>query len=275
VPATPDQSTLPNYFASAEVAARYAGVRPFFHEEVARRICRLSGVERFTRALDVGCGAGHSSIALAAIAGQVVGIDISPEMLAQATTAMNVRYQQGAAEQLEFEDGGFDLVSVGLALHWFDQPRFFSECRRVMSESGVLAIYNDHFTAHMAGNVACKRWMRTRFAKRFPQPKRGLRDIDEDRAAQCGFVLTHRAPFSHEVRFTRVEFIAYLLTRSNTLAAIHSGRESAESASAWLNGELAGIVPDGTTGEFIFKCNLWLMRKDTRKEAAEATLIPG
>ncbi len=258
---SPENLTPPNYFASAEVAARYAKVRPFFHQDVMERICRLSGVARFGRALDVGCGAGQSSIALAAIAGQVTGIDPSAAMLAQASAAANVRYQLGSAEQLEFGAAEFDLVSVGLALHWFDEARFFAECRRVLTTAGVLAVYNDHFTAHMQGDAACKHWMRTRFAKRFPQSRRGMRDIDESQAAECGLVVTHRAPFSHLVRFTRAEFIAYLLTCSNTLAAIHGGTETGESVTEWMDGELAAIVPDGVTGEFIFKCNLWLMRK--------------
>jgi predicted methyltransferase MtxX (methanogen marker protein 4) len=63
------------------------------------------------------------------------------------------------------------------------------------------------------------------------------------------------------VPFSRAEFIAYLLTRSNTLAAIHSGRESHESIVDWLEEELSPIVPDGITGSFIFKCNLWFLRK--------------
>jgi hypothetical protein len=63
------------------------------------------------------------------------------------------------------------------------------------------------------------------------------------------------------VAFSRDEFISYLLTCSNTLAAIHSGRETQQSIVDWLSNELTSIVPDGVIGSFIFKCNLWLMRK--------------
>lgn len=253
--------TLPNYFASPEVAARYAQVRPYFHDEVARRLLRFSGGVRFQRALDVGCGSGQSSIALAAIAGRVIGVDASQCMLDQALQHLNISYQPGVAERLDFADGAFDLVSVGSALHWFDQDRFFAECQRVLAPSGVLAVYNDHFTAHLQGVVACRRWMRTRFIKHVPQPQRGMRDISEPKAIAGGFEIAHRSSFNHLVNFSRDEFIAYLLTCSNALAAIHSGRETHQSIVDWLSNELTEIVPDGMVGSFIFKCNLWLMRR--------------
>ncbi len=254
-------AVLPNYFTSPEVAARYTKVRPFFHDEVVERLCNSAGVERFQRALDVGCGTGQSSIALAAVADHVAAIDASEEMLRHAPRRPNIAYQLGFAEQLDFQAGEFDLVSAASALHWFDQERFFAQCHKVLAPAGVLAVYNDHFTTHMQDVAACKGWMRTRFAKRFPAPRRGMRDINELKAVEGGFTVAHRASFSHLVPFSREGLIAYLLTRSNTLAAIERGEETQPSIADWLGHELAPIVPDGVTGSFIFKCNLWLLRK--------------
>jgi len=254
-------ATLPNYYTNPEVAARYAKVRPFFHAEVARRLREFAGVDRFRRVLDVGCGSGQSSIALAAIAGQVIAIDASPSMLEQAPRRANISYRLGLAEELNVGGGEFDLVTAGSALHWFDQDRFFSRCQKVLAPAGVLAVYNDHFTAYMRDVSACKLWMRNRFAKRFPQPWRGMRDLNETKAVKCGFEIAQRVSFSHLVPFMREELIAYLLTRSNTLAAIASGKESEPTIVDWLESELAPIVPDGVTGSFIFKCNLWMLRK--------------
>jgi ubiquinone/menaquinone biosynthesis C-methylase UbiE len=257
-------STIPNYFTSAEVAARYTEVRPFFHNEVAERLREFTGISRFRRALDVGCGTGQSSVALASLADQVIAVDSSKCMLDRALFRPNITYQLGFAEQLNFEVGEFDLVSVGSALHWFDQERFFAQCQSVLAPAGVLVVYNDHFTTHLQDVVACKRWMRTRFAKRFPPPWRGMRDLNELIASESGFEVLQRSSFSHVVPFSREEFIAYLLTQSNTLAAVHSGRETHQSIFDWLNGELIPMIPDGVTGSFIFKCNLWMMRKASR-----------
>lgn len=276
-PHPPD--AVPNYFADTEVAARYA--RPFIHGEVAQRLRAFAGVHRFRRALDVGCGSGQSSIALAAIADSVVALDASSGMLNRAVMLPNISYQLGVAEQLDFAAAEFDLVSVSSALHWFDQDRFFAQCRKVMAPAALLAVYNDHFTTHMLGPApaneashggalpvlgpggACRRWMRTRFAKQFPHSRRGMRDIDELKAAQAGFQVAQRDSFTHLVPFSRPGFIAYLLTCSNTLAVIHSGKQTFPAVADWLDAELAPILPDGITGSFLFKCNLWLLRPAT------------
>jgi len=254
-------AALPNYFTGAEVAARYTKVRPFFHEEALRRIRAFTGIERFHNVLDVGCGTGQSSVALASIADHVIAIDSSQEMLNHAPSRPNVVYQLGFAEQLHFAAGQFDLVSASSALHWFAPDSFFAQCHKVLAPEGLLAVYNDHFTTHMQDAVACKSWMRSRFAKRFPSPRHGMRDIDERKATDGGFAVAHRSSFTHLVRFSRQEFIAYLLTRSNTLAAIQSGAQTESSAAEWLGRELEPILPDGICGQFLFKCNLWLLRK--------------
>ena len=70
-----------------------------------------------------------------------------------------------------------------------------------------------------------------------------------------------RSSFNHLVPFSREEFIAYLLTLSNTLAAIHfRKKETHLSIVDWLDAELTSMIPDGVIGSFIFKCNLWLLR---------------
>jgi SAM-dependent methyltransferase len=258
-PGTAPNST-PNYFADAAAAERYHRARPLYHTAVVRWICEATGGGHFRRVLDVGCGSGHSTVALRAMADEVVGVDASEGMLEQAQAAKGIRYELGRAEELNFANGAFELVTVGSALHWFARDRFYAACRRVLAEDGALVVYNDHFTAHMQGVVKCKQWMRTRFVKRFPRP-RGMRDIDESEAVQGGFEVEQRGSFSHVVSFTRAQFVAYLMTRSSTLASIDSGRETAESVADWLNNELAAIVPADAGGEFVFKCNLWLLRR--------------
>jgi ubiquinone/menaquinone biosynthesis C-methylase UbiE len=248
----------PNYFANAEVAARYERVRPFYHREVVAQIARLAGVQRFRAALDVGCGTGKSSVALAEIAEHVTAIDSSAEMLSQAPACENITYRVGSAEQLQFADGSFDLITVGAALHWFDAARFYSECRRVLVPGGQLAIYNDHFTAHMRGNDEFKRWVRRRFLKRYRRPAKRMTDFDEDIAAQHEFRVVNKDAFEHLVPFSREEFAAYLLTHTNTLSVIEAGRETTEEAMEWLNAELVPHVGD-TPQLFVFKCNLWLL----------------
>ena len=38
-------------------------------------------------------------------------------------------------------DGSVDLITVAIALHWFDRPKFFRECLRVLRSSGALVAF--------------------------------------------------------------------------------------------------------------------------------------
>jgi ubiquinone/menaquinone biosynthesis C-methylase UbiE len=91
-----------NHFVHQSAAARYAAARPFFHPIVVEHLVNKTGCAQFARALDVACGTGQSSVALASICDSVDAIDISPEMLQHAQEADRIRYQTAPAEALPF-----------------------------------------------------------------------------------------------------------------------------------------------------------------------------
>jgi ubiquinone/menaquinone biosynthesis C-methylase UbiE len=73
--------------------------------------------------LDMGCGAGHASFAVAPHVKEVVAYDIAPQMLATVEAAAkerglsSVRTQQGAAETLPFDDARFDWAISRMSAH--------------------------------------------------------------------------------------------------------------------------------------------------------------
>ncbi|WP_248321556.1 class I SAM-dependent methyltransferase [Caballeronia sp. Sq4a] len=95
--------------------------------------------------LDMGCGAGHASFAVAPHVKQVVAYDIAPQMLATVEAAAKergltaIRTQQGAAETLPFDDASFDwAISRMSAHHWRDVRKALAEVHRVLKPGGRL-----------------------------------------------------------------------------------------------------------------------------------------
>jgi ubiquinone/menaquinone biosynthesis C-methylase UbiE len=126
--------------------------------------------EPVPRALDVACGTGQSTLALKEVASQVVGTDTSREMLARATREAGVRYVEAPAEDLPFADDSFCLVTVALALHWFERSRFLTEVRRVLDPGGWLVVYDNGFLGEMKENPKHERWYREDYLARYPSP---------------------------------------------------------------------------------------------------------
>ena len=101
------------------------------------------------RVLDLGCGGGHVSFAVAPEVGEVVAYDLSAEMLTAVTRAAvdrgldNLRTECGAAETLPFADASFDIVLTRYsAHHWRDLDAALKEARRVIRPTGF-AVFAD------------------------------------------------------------------------------------------------------------------------------------
>jgi ubiquinone/menaquinone biosynthesis C-methylase UbiE len=97
--------------------------------------------------LDVACGPGILSAAIAATARDVVAFDLTPEMLKKAAQRCseaglaNVTFREGNATELPFADAAFDAVVTRLSVHHFDRPgRVMSEIFRVLRPGGHFVI---------------------------------------------------------------------------------------------------------------------------------------
>lgn len=233
-----------NPFDHASAAARYAAHRPAYHSlvlQLAQRQLRWSAPLK--RVVDVACGTGQNSLALCAVARNVVACDGSLAMLAEAKPHPAVRYLCSQAEALPLRAATAELITVASAFHWLDQPRFLREAHRVLVPRGQLLIYNGGFSKTMQENREYGQWMRKRYRKRFPVIRRNASPITAESMAPHGFELTHYETFSHNVEFTRAGLAGYLTTHSNVIARVEAGHETLDSAMDWLQSELKPFFP--------------------------------
>jgi len=99
------------------------------------------------RVLDVGCGAGASSLALAArvgAQGQVLGVDISEALIGRARALAPqdtpARFQVADASSAELPEGAFDILFSRFGVMFFDDPAgAFAHMRRALRPGGRVA----------------------------------------------------------------------------------------------------------------------------------------
>lgn len=106
---------------------------------------RLDGLlpERRLRVLEIGAAQGRGLIALASMGHEVCGIEPWPEAIRIAKElarerGVEIRIEEGRAENIPFPDESFDLVlAFSVMEHVADLERSLSEIHRVLAKGGV------------------------------------------------------------------------------------------------------------------------------------------
>ncbi len=129
-------------------------------------------IEPGMRVLDVACGTGNLAIPAAHRRAEVTGVDIAPNLLAQARERaeeeqVRATFDEGDAEQLPYADGQFDVVMSMFGAMFAPRPdRVAAELLRVCRKGGTIAMANwspDGFAAELFG-----------LASRYMPPPEGL-----------------------------------------------------------------------------------------------------
>jgi predicted ATP-grasp superfamily ATP-dependent carboligase/SAM-dependent methyltransferase len=138
------------------------------------------GLPKTSRVLDVGCGAGHAAVGIAARGLRVHAIDVTPEMV-ERTRALAERVgvelhaAPGDAEKLPFADETFDAVlSLGV-LPWLASAEHgIGEMARVLKPGGFVIVSADN-------RDALHRLVDPRLAPRFAPLRAAVKRVVGDR----------------------------------------------------------------------------------------------
>ncbi|MEM6710109.1 MAG: class I SAM-dependent methyltransferase, partial [Pseudomonadota bacterium] len=94
-------------------------------EPITNALLAQSGDARGKRTLDVGCGCGTTSLALAEVAAEVTGVDVSAPMLAEARRrsagVANLSYLEADASSVHF-DRPFEFAVSRFGVMFFTDP---------------------------------------------------------------------------------------------------------------------------------------------------------
>jgi SAM-dependent methyltransferase len=116
-----------------------------FTTVTAGHLVRFAGVKPGQALLDVACGTGVVAITAARAGAKVTGLDLTPELLAQARESapvanLSIDWKEGDAEALPYGDGAFDVVLSQFGHMFAPRPEVaIKEMLRVLKPGGTIA----------------------------------------------------------------------------------------------------------------------------------------
>lgn len=163
----------------AASAARHATLGDSRIPGLRDRVRRFVEPEGDERALDAGTGTGPLALAMSPLVREVIGVDLVPEMLAEALARAagtgNLSFVEGNILALPFESESFDLVATSRTIHHLDRPEVaIAELVRVTRTGGRLLVVDQIASADPLEALAQNRLERLRD----PSHVRVLADAD-------------------------------------------------------------------------------------------------
>jgi SAM-dependent methyltransferase len=139
------------------VAERYDHARPDYPDELLDELIRLSGLQPGARLLEVGCGTGKATAALAARGFAITCVELGPHLADQAR--LNLAGFDGVqVEQSAFETwhppatASYDLVYAATAWHWVDPAIRYRKAWELLRPGGHLAFWSATHVVPVGGD---------------------------------------------------------------------------------------------------------------------------
>lgn len=125
---------------SDEVAIHYAAYRPDLHTLILG-LC-LEDKAPYKKGVDVGCGTGHSAIALTRFCEEVAGFEPNEEMLRAAIGHPRVRYVHLKGSPLPLPSKSVDVITFAGSWFYAQSQDMLDEVNRIARPDGTVIIYD-------------------------------------------------------------------------------------------------------------------------------------
>lgn len=137
----------------------YNSFRPHYPPSFYLVLRKYVGKPVVNKSVDLGCGTGVATYPLLNLSKDVIGLDLSPVMVATATSLIKERcaelgvesnrisFKAGAVEDFlkeprEIENNSVDLITAAQCIHWFqDYDSFFRSAGELLKPGAVLAYF--------------------------------------------------------------------------------------------------------------------------------------
>jgi ubiquinone/menaquinone biosynthesis C-methylase UbiE len=230
---------MANPFDDLDMAEGYANARPNVHRLVIERV---SFKAPLGFALDLGCGAGLSTVALEQVAHTRFGIDPAEAMIQAAQKRVpDARFAVASAEEIPLSSKSVDLISAAGSLNYVNFERFFAEARRVLKPGALIVVYDFSPGKSFANDGSLEAWF-GKFSERYPWPAFNGHHLNPQvlGGLNSAFRLTSHEDFAIPLPITLPKYVDYMMTETNVAQAVEKGVPRAE-IRGWCEQTLAPI----------------------------------
>jgi trans-aconitate methyltransferase len=128
-------------------AQYYSTYRPGIPSEVVDYIQRRYGLNGDGVLLDMGCGTGLSTLALAPLFSKTVAFDVDAEMLSEAKQKvppdLNIEWQRRSDKEVSETEGPYRLAIACRSFNWMDQYPLLQKLHKILESGGGVALIGD------------------------------------------------------------------------------------------------------------------------------------
>jgi SAM-dependent methyltransferase len=215
-----------------EDAERYHRCRPGYPAQLFDDLA-AAGVSPGARVLEIGCGTGQATAALAERGYQVLAVELGPAMAALARRQLShfpaVEVVTGAFEEWPLPTEPFDMVFSATAFHWVDPAVRVAKAAAALRPGGLLAtVATEHILggseAFFAAAQRCyERWDPATPPNLRLQPAAEIPTDPEEMGPWFAPPRFHR--YERDLPYTTAEYLDLLLTYSGHRALPRPQRE--------------------------------------------------